>query len=53
MNGPTPLGPVAITVIGTVPTVVGGSITALGWEFHFRGTQFGFTPRFLQPLGVI
>lgn len=53
LNGPTPLGPVAIAVNGTVPTVTGGSITALGWEFYFRGTQFGFVPRFLQPFGVI
>lgn len=53
LNGPTPLGPVAITVNGTVPTVTGGSITALGWEFYYQGNQFGFVPRFLQPLGVI
>lgn len=53
LNGPSPLGPVAITVNGTVPTVTGGSITALGWEFYFQGTQFGFIPRFLQPLGLI
>lgn len=52
MSGPTPFGPAALTVNGTVPTVTGGSFTALGWEFYFQGTQFGFIPRFLQPFGL-
>lgn len=52
LNGPTPLGPVALTVNGTLPMVTGGSITALGWEFYFQGTQFGFTPLFLRPFGL-
>jgi hypothetical protein len=52
MSGPTPFGPAALTVNGTVPTVTGGLFTALGWEFYFQGTQFGFTPLFLRPLGL-
>ncbi|MHA7652244.1 PE family protein [Mycobacterium sp. ML4] len=53
LYGPTPLGPTAISVSGPVPFMVtGGSVTALGWEFYFHGTQFGFVPLFLQPLGL-
>lgn len=52
MAGLTPFGPAAITANGTVPMITGGSITALGWQFWFQGTQFGVVPLFLQPLGL-
>lgn len=53
MSGLTPFGPAAITVNGTAPTITGGSLTALGWQFWFQGNQFGVVPLFLQPLGLI
>lgn len=53
MGGLTPFGPTAIALNGTVPMITGGSVTALGWEFWFQGTQFGVVPLFLQPLGVL
>lgn len=52
LGGLTPFGPTAVTLNGTVPTITGGSITALGWEFWFQGNQFGVVPLFLRPLGL-
>ncbi len=52
-SGLTPFGPTAITMNGTVSSITGGSITALGWQFWFQGLQFGVVPLFLQPLGLI
>jgi hypothetical protein len=53
LGGLTPLGPTAVTVNGTIPTITGGSITALGMQFWFQGNQFGVVPLFLRPLGLL
>lgn len=53
LGGLTPLGPTAVMVNGTIPTITGGSITALGMQFWFQGNQFGVVPLFLRPLGLL
>ncbi len=53
LGGLTPIGYAALSVNGALPGgITGGSLTALGLEFFFQGSQFGVIPQFgnLPPL---